>query len=253
MTTRQQIQEDTKRCRAAVRDLTMAIRNIEKIDDCNANEVLEAFASPLIIQQVAEQERTRAMKKLTLATFKSFIREHHSHLYIRQDSKFDGMTDCVEHNHKAQFWSADPAQVGRACPHNLGYDGIWLVLGGRDYFKAYENAEMTGIACSNCCGSFVVAVFKATIEAPKPAPVMHSYIINLSLDLNSKDRRRNPPENLSITRSFPSLKAAARYGLRKLKKAGPGWNLMMYGQGYTIIKGYKDLKWFKPSSVQEGV
>ena len=43
------------------------------------------------------------MSKITLSTFKSFIRKNEGKLFIKCKSSFDGMTDCVEQNSNATF------------------------------------------------------------------------------------------------------------------------------------------------------
>lgn len=95
------------------------------------------------------------MKKFTAATAKSFIKKNKDSLLIRVKSDFDGMTDCVEHNRDARFVKAEASSyVGE---NNQGINGVWFVLGGRDYFTPqYVNEVLVGFGCSNCCGSWEV-------------------------------------------------------------------------------------------------
>lgn len=101
-------------------------------------------------------------KKITRATFKSFINKHKGHLNILELSRFDGMTDCIE-NLKGRL----PVPVKYETPdHNyrydttLGIEGVWLVGDSRDYFTAYQDTLYKGIEVSNCCGNFIVAIIK---------------------------------------------------------------------------------------------
>jgi hypothetical protein len=95
------------------------------------------------------------MSKITKATFKKFVKQ--SGLFIKTNSDFDGMADCVV-TINSDF---RPAKPTLHCPdHTLFYSGIWLVGGGRDYFSAYEDAQFKGISCCNSCGSFIVAIKK---------------------------------------------------------------------------------------------
>lgn len=95
-------------------------------------------------------------KKITKATFKSFLRKNAESLLIRVDGEFDGMTDCRQSTGETKFVPVQKATY----PHeeNLGYAGMWLVGGGRDYFKPYAKDGLVGIEVWNCCRDFVVAV-----------------------------------------------------------------------------------------------
>ena len=95
-------------------------------------------------------------KKLTLASFKSFVKKNRENLQIRVTSKFDGMTDCVERCDDNKFSPAMTDQYVHE--NNMGIQGIWLVFGSRDRFYHYEQDGMIGIHCYNCCGSFTVAI-----------------------------------------------------------------------------------------------
>lgn len=106
-----------------------------------------------------------ATAKITRATFKAFISRNRERLLIRCESSFDGMTDCVEQNHGAQFKPAQPPQPGEfgtnpANENTLGIRGVWLVGQSRDYFRGFSEGELSGIHVYNCCGSFTVAVRK---------------------------------------------------------------------------------------------
>lgn len=101
-------------------------------------------------------------KKITKATFKSFVNKNRANLYVRTDSSFDGMTDCVESvNGSFALAQADTRHTSRNSwveERTLGINGIWLVGQSRDYFEPYNRNGFAGISVHNSCGSFVVAV-----------------------------------------------------------------------------------------------
>lgn len=95
------------------------------------------------------------MKKVTKATFKSFIKKNEGKLYIKTKSRFDGMTDGIERVN-GSFRQAEASNRDHF-KNTLGIDGVWLVGGGRDYFNEVNENGFTGIEVYNCCGSFIVA------------------------------------------------------------------------------------------------
>lgn len=96
------------------------------------------------------------MSRLTLASLKKFVRDNREGLHIKVRSDFDAMTDCVQQNPNSTFRPVE-ADTFRSQEHTLGIRGAWLVLGSRDYFKAYEEEGFKGIEVYNCCGSFILA------------------------------------------------------------------------------------------------
>jgi len=98
------------------------------------------------------------MKKVTRATFKSFINKNRENLLICAKSSFNGMIDMVDYDQEATFSKARPSE--RCYDNNLGIQGIWLVGQSRDWFEKFETDEMAGFSVSNCCGSFEIAVQK---------------------------------------------------------------------------------------------
>lgn len=107
------------------------------------------------------------MTKITKSTFKSFVRKNEGNLFVKKESSFDGMTDCVQTNNNAAFRPATKYEPRAFTSteinqNTLGYNGIWLVGGGRDYFKAFEDAEFAGFEYYNSCGNGLVAIRKAT-------------------------------------------------------------------------------------------
>jgi len=101
-------------------------------------------------------------KKITKATFKSFVNKNRGNLYIKVSSDFDGMQDMVVNMKAPVFFKADEnndwANRENLLENTLGVAGIWLVGQSRDYFNKYEADGFVGIEVSNCCGSFTVAV-----------------------------------------------------------------------------------------------
>src|SRR3990167_5438531 len=94
-------------------------------------------------------------KKITLATFKAFIKRNEGNLFILNNSDFDGMTDCViPCNGLPRRAEANDSPNEYSLPNTLGIKGVWLVGSSRDYFKHYEEKMFSGISVSNCCGSF---------------------------------------------------------------------------------------------------
>jgi len=97
------------------------------------------------------------MKKITRATFKSFINKNRENLFLNVTSSFDGMQDCCT-NQNGGF---QPAIAKDFCSENtFNIDGLWLVGRGDDYFQAWENDVFKGIVYSNCCGRGIVAIKK---------------------------------------------------------------------------------------------
>lgn len=98
-------------------------------------------------------------KKVTLATVKSFIKKNINDLYIRMDSRFDGMVDCVMPNSEANFSKVDPTKLDFSKP-DFGLEGFWHVGQSSDYFEFFQENNMTGFKVSNCCGSSILAIKK---------------------------------------------------------------------------------------------
>ena len=120
-------------------------------------------------------------KKITAATFKSFVRKNAANLQINVKSSFDGMTDGCEQRNGGfgpvkSYRDYSEYIFDAADKHTLGAAGIWLVGSSRDYFRPFNENGMTGIEVSNCCGRFIVAipadgVAPTAPEAPTAAPV----------------------------------------------------------------------------------
>jgi hypothetical protein len=97
------------------------------------------------------------MKKVTLSTIKSFLKKNQGQILIKVDSKFDGMTDCVERVNDGFTFAKKEIVNSR---YTLGLDGAWFVGSSRDYFKVYEDENLHGFYIYNCCGSFTIAKLK---------------------------------------------------------------------------------------------
>jgi len=100
------------------------------------------------------------MKKVTMATVKSFIRKNRDQLLINCKSSFDGMVDCVMPTENNGFTKALEPDQGRNHENCLGIHGAWFVLGGGDRVRPYEDEQFTGFEIYNCCGNFMLAIKK---------------------------------------------------------------------------------------------
>ena len=107
------------------------------------------------MNETTNNEVSNKMKKITLATVKSFIRKNSNNLFINVKSSFDGMTDGCEPCNNG-FMVAVPAQDH--IENNLGINGAWVVGSSRDYFTPYFKDGFSGIEVYNCCGKFILAV-----------------------------------------------------------------------------------------------
>jgi hypothetical protein len=134
-------------------------------------------AMSLLSDEIVNSKR----KKITLATFKSWIRKNEGSIFINVKSEFDGMTDGCEPCRDG-FKPADQ-EIDHSCANNMGIDGCWLVLGGGDHFTHYETDTHLGIEVSNCCGRFIVATEKTWLVYPKDKPLdaCHDPIVTKSI------------------------------------------------------------------------
>ena len=94
------------------------------------------------------------MSRITLATFKAFIRKNSGNLYLKVRTHFDGMTDCCEPTHDAYFAPVEPAD--HVYSNNLGLRGVWLVGHSADYFTPFSEGCFKGYEVYNCCGQFIL-------------------------------------------------------------------------------------------------
>ena len=101
--------------------------------------------------ELAPVQVSETKKRITLSTFKAFIRKNSNRLFSKTTSRFDGMIDCVSAV-KDDFSPVEADKVIRGA--------IWLVFGSRDYFRHFENESFIGIEVSNCCGCGILAVKK---------------------------------------------------------------------------------------------
>lgn len=96
------------------------------------------------------------MSKITKTTFKTFIKKNADKLLISYRSSFDGMQDCVTCSDDKSFRPITPTD--KFIEHSYGITGLWLVGGGRDYFRMYEAEGLVGIEVSNSCGTQIIAI-----------------------------------------------------------------------------------------------
>ena len=94
--------------------------------------------------------------KTTLATIKSFIKKNAGNLYIKNQSDFDPMTDCVQSCSDNGFREVVATEDNVS--HTLGIQGAWFVKRSRDFFDKHSENGFRGYRVYNCCGSFVIAV-----------------------------------------------------------------------------------------------
>lgn len=98
-------------------------------------------------------------KRITRAGFKSFLNKNVGKLFLKVESDFNGMTDCVEHIEDS-FSKIEKDENVNRLDHTLGYGGLWLVGNSRDWFTEYEDSLYKGISWYNCCGSGTIAIKK---------------------------------------------------------------------------------------------
>lgn len=103
---------------------------------------------------------TAATKKITKATFKSFVKKNLGKLYIRKESDFNGMTDGTDFYRDAKFVEVDCSKFNIENDNNFGLRGVWLVGSSNNYFSRVDTAEHFGIHVYNCCGSFDLVIKK---------------------------------------------------------------------------------------------
>ena len=95
------------------------------------------------------------MTRITLATIKSFIKKNEGKLYIEQQSRFDGMVDCIMPTNSNGLVPAQKDE--RGFENTMGICGAWFVLCGGDWYREYYSGNFSGYEVSNCCGSFIIA------------------------------------------------------------------------------------------------
>ena len=103
-------------------------------------------------------KKAQGSTKITLATVKSFINKNKGHLLIKVKSKFDGMVDGVRDLEDLGFQRALPDDLHTS--HTLGIRGAWFVKDSRDHLTAYEDSNIKGFSIYNCCGSFILGIYK---------------------------------------------------------------------------------------------
>lgn len=98
--------------------------------------------------------------RIRRTTLKAFLRKNRTAIQIRHDSHFDSMVDGTVSAQSPQFQSVEVTDLND--PHTMGVSGAWFVGGGNDYINSYESETLTGYSVYNCCGSFVLAMPKAS-------------------------------------------------------------------------------------------
>lgn len=98
------------------------------------------------------------MKRITMATIKSFIKKNHGNLFLNIKSSFNGMVDGCDYHKGSQFEAVEHTES--FSNNKLGVQGAWFVRDGGDLLRAYEDEQFIGFDVYNCCGSFIIAVKK---------------------------------------------------------------------------------------------
>lgn len=99
------------------------------------------------------------MKKTTLATIKCFISTEakRNNLYIKELSKFNGMTDGTEEVND-DFHLVDSKLINLGTQYTFGISKAWFVGYSRDYFTVFADEKYIGYKVHNSCGSFILAM-----------------------------------------------------------------------------------------------
>jgi len=109
------------------------------------------------ILTATKMEKLKATKKITMATLKSFAKRNADKLFVKNLSRFNGMSDCVEQVEDDFSKTEVSEEYGF---FRTGIQGIYTVGSGRDYFSRFENEKYYGIEVFNSCGSSILAVEK---------------------------------------------------------------------------------------------
>lgn len=104
-------------------------------------------------------EKLKSTQKITIATLKAFAKRNEGKIYSKEQSSFDGITDCVEQT-KGQWQKSEIKEAGWNNYYKTGIQGIYTVGQSRDYLTIYEDSEFYGIEVYNCCGKTILAVKK---------------------------------------------------------------------------------------------
>ena len=102
-------------------------------------------------------QKLKNTKKITLATVKSFAKRNSTKLYIKSNSSFDGMVDCVTSINSTFKLTEVTTEKGY---FKTGIQGFYTVGSGGDYFTIYETEKFIGISVQNSCGSDTIAIKK---------------------------------------------------------------------------------------------
>lgn len=96
-------------------------------------------------------------KRITKATFKSFVKKNIHNLWLEQAYSFDAQIDGIRQCDKSfKRVIIDPNDLSKP---NLGVPGIWITDSG-NLFTEYQSESFCGIEVYNCCGCFVIAIEK---------------------------------------------------------------------------------------------
>lgn len=103
------------------------------------------------------------MKKITLATVKSFVKKNESKLLVQVKSSFNGMIDGCDDSRNCDFTQVTEIRWPRpGYTSSMSIDGNSLLGSGGsgNLFKVYEDDNFIGFDIYNCCGWFIIATQK---------------------------------------------------------------------------------------------
>lgn len=106
----------------------------------------------------AFMDKLASTSKVTMATLKSFAKRNETGLFVKEESSFDGMVDCVMELKGSKFI---PTVINEKTNYwKLGIEGIYTVGSSRDRFQKYEDEKFVGIQVTNSCGRSILAIKK---------------------------------------------------------------------------------------------
>ena len=92
------------------------------------------------------------MKKFTKSSLKSFIKTNKDNLYIKIQSSFNWMIDCVENKENPELIKIDPETIDFSKQNSFWINWLWLVPWSRNSFWI----NWKEIEIYNCCGSCIL-------------------------------------------------------------------------------------------------
>jgi hypothetical protein len=89
-----------------------------------------------------------------MSSLKSWIRKNQATLYVKHQSHFDGMTDCVESIKDAHWEKVN--SINMDDKQRMGIPGAWFTRKD-NYFKTFlDDDKVVAVEVYNCCGCFTL-------------------------------------------------------------------------------------------------